>query len=219
MKTEQIEKKCAICDKTENYIEIYSMSSFVAPNLDLKPNGSQANITMDIQMCPHCGYCNFDISSHIQDRFANPRNNKLELWNNYTKVQEILKGDKSEDVKKCLIMAEQYMGNLDYKDAYNMLIRASWCETDINESKKIKGEALDYYLEKILPSVRDGLLQVADTLRQAEGFETAQNFIDATKCINFENSQGYQYVEKIINYEKNLIENKDSNEHSQNEIK
>lgn len=219
MRIKRNEKTCAICGKKEQYLEILSYSTFAAPNLDLKPNDGLSNLASGIQMCPHCNYCNFDLSEHIQNRFANPNNDKLKLWNDYEEVQEIIRSDKNNDVKKCLIMAEQYKGNLQYKECFNMLICASWFEANVEESKKIKGKALDYYLQKILHSIRDELLQIADTLRQAEGFESAQNFIDAADCLNFENVRDAQYVEKVINFEKNLIKNKDSNEHSQEEVK
>ena len=66
MQVERLLKKCAICGKEDNYLELISNYIHGASDLDLKPNGSMASLGSEIQMCPNCGYCNYDIEEHSQ---------------------------------------------------------------------------------------------------------------------------------------------------------
>ncbi len=218
MKILKEKKSCAICGKEEEYLNLYSNFVRGVPDLDLKPNGSMASLGMEIQMCPHCGYCNYDISEAIQDRFENKRNNPLKLWKEYNGVQEILKSKKNESSKKYLVMAEQYRGNLQNDLAYNMLIKASWVADTEEEAKELMREALSIFEEDILPEIRGQLFQVADISRQCECFEQSKLILEACKNIIDKDHEDAKDLEKILKFETKLIKNKDSKRHNMSEI-
>ncbi|MBE7075224.1 MAG: hypothetical protein E7376_04525 [Clostridiales bacterium] len=211
-------KVCIICGKEEEYSVLLSNFINGAPDLDLKPNGSMASLGMEIQQCPHCGYCNYDISETIQSRFAFKCNNPLELWQNYDEVQEILKSNKNEALKKYLVMAEQFKGDLNNKKAYQMLLKASWVADTKEQAKELMKEAYNLFVEEMLPDIRNQLFQVVDIARQIEYFDQSKAILDACNNIIDENYEDAETLEKIVKYQTKLIENKDSQRHNLSEI-
>lgn len=148
----KVSKKCALCGKEEDYTKILSNFIFGNPNLDLKPNGSMADLGSEIDMCPHCGYCNFDVEKPIKDGC---RMFTLEEWEKDEEIQKIIKSDHSIALKKYLIMSilykRFYVGN---ETIYNMLIKASWVTESKEHAKELRESAIEFFMENILPDIR-----------------------------------------------------------------
>ena len=217
MQVERLIKKCAICGKEENYLELVSNYINGSPDLDLKENGSMASPGSEIQMCPSCGYCNYDIEKHIQNRFGYV-DKPLELWQQYEAVQKIINSDFSPALKKYLIMAEQFGGNLQKEKQYNMLLRASWVAETKEQNVEIKKEAISIFLDDILPNIRTKLFQFADISRQCGYFEPAEEFVKAGELLIDEDFEDAQTLTKVASFEKQLIKQQDTNPHNMSEI-
>lgn len=217
MEVDRLIKKCAICGKEEDYLELVSNYINGSPDLDLRPHGSMASPGAEIQMCPHCGYCNYDIEEHIQKRFEYT-DKPLELWQSYEAVQKVLKTDYNQTLKKYLVMAEQYNGNLNHKKAYNMLINASWAAESKEQDVEIKKEAISIFLDEILPGIRSQLFQFADISRQCGYFEPAEEFVKAGELLIDEDFEDAQTLTKLAKFEKELIKNQDDKTHNMSEI-
>lgn len=217
MQVERLLKKCAICGKEDEYFELISNYIHGASDLDLKPNGSMASLGSEIQMCPNCGYCNYDIEEHVQSRFKNVEN-PLELWQEYQDVQKIINSESNPALKKYLIMAEQYNGNLNHKNAYDMLIKASWVAESKEQNVEIKKEAIAIFLNELLPDIRTKLFQFADISRQCGYFEPAEEFVKAGELLIDEDFEDAKILTDIAKFEKELIKNKDDKTHNMSEI-
>lgn len=218
MQVERLIKKCAICGKEDNYLELVSNYTNGLPDLDLRPRGSMASPGAEIQMCPNCGYCNYDIEEHVQSRFKNVKN-PLELWQQYEQVQNILKQDINTTYKKYLIMAEQYRGNLEHEKSYNMTIKASWAAESKEHDIEIKKVAISVFLDEILPKIRSQLFQFADISRQCGYFEPAEEIVKAGELLIDVDYEDAKLLTRLAEYEKELITKKDTDTHNLTEMK
>ena len=61
-----VKKTCAVCNKTSEHRVTMSTNSFGSSDLDMRPPKME-RFTIDtrVQCCPHCGYCNTNISDKI----------------------------------------------------------------------------------------------------------------------------------------------------------
>jgi len=63
----EVEKKCAVCGKSNKYNQIGSTNAFGSPDLDTRPpEMERSTIDMWVQTCPSCGYCAPDISKRLK---------------------------------------------------------------------------------------------------------------------------------------------------------
>ena len=207
MKVQKNIYKCAVCG-TENEFLDY-MSNFVKgySDFDMKPVGSMMGIGANIMECPNCHYSNYKINNTIEPRL----NDNLELWNR--DFQEIIK-KYSGVLRKILLVAKQYENNMEYFNAYKSYIMASWVCDEKNASD-FRIKACQMFAEKTLPNYNDNLLQFADMLRMEGDFNNAIKVIDAVKGLTDESDDK---LLKIINAEKDFIQNKDKSRHNLGEI-
>ena len=208
-----VNKVCPVCGKEAEYKEINSYSVFGSPGLDRKPNNSMKPLGEEIQECPYCHYCNYDISKLIESRFAN----NLELWNNDEEIQEIIKTETGA-LRKYLLLAKMYENKMDYLGMYYALINAGWL-SEKEKAKKYLHDALSVYIWEILPTVRSDLMQLADIARQCEYFDVASDVLGAVHhLINEDDQEHYKFEENFIHYELSLIEKQNSAPHNIDEI-
>lgn len=209
MKVQKNIYKCAVCGTENEYLDY--MSNFVKgySDFDMKPVGSMMGIGANIMECPNCHYSNYKINNTIEPRLAN----NLELWNELSEFQEIIK-NYSGDLRKILLVAKQYENNMDYSNAYKSYIMASWACDEKNASD-FRIKACQMFAEKILPNYNNNLLQIVDMLRMEGNFDDALKVISSIEQITDESDDK---LLKIINAEKDFIQNKDTNRHNLGEI-
>jgi len=212
MKIERIEKKCPVCGKEVECNEIMSYSNFSSPNLDLKPIKSMLALGDEVQECPYCHYCNFDLSKPIEKRFVNHK----DLWDNDEEIQEIIKNEQGA-TKKYMLVAKQFENNMDYENAYNTYIKASWVASS-EKAKKLREDAIDIYIGYVLPNIRTKLMQMADIARQNGYHDVSCALLEATHNLLNEEDEGYNLEESIIHYEFELNDIQDIKPHNVDEI-
>ena len=117
-------------------------------------------------------------------------------------------------MRKILLVAKQYENNMEYFNAYKSYIMASWVCDEKNASD-FRIKACQMFAEKTLPNYNDNLLQFADMLRMEGDFNNAIKVIDAVKGLTDESDDK---LLKIINAEKDFIQNKDKSRHNLGEI-
>lgn len=62
----EVEIQCAVCGRSSEQVVLTSTNAFGSADLDLRPPEMQrSTIHTWVQRCPHCGYCNVDLS-HLQ---------------------------------------------------------------------------------------------------------------------------------------------------------
>lgn len=209
MKVQKNLYKCAVCGTENEYLDY--MSNFVKgySDFDMKPVGSMMGIGANIMECPNCHYSSYQINTTIEPRFTN----NLKLWNELSEFQEIIK-NYSGDLRKILLVAKQYENNMDYSNAYKSYIMASWVCDEKNASD-FRIKACQMFAEKILPNYNNNLLQIVDMLRMEGNFDDALKVISSIEQITDESDDK---LLKIINAEKDFIQNKDTNRHNLGEI-
>ena len=175
----------------------------------MKPVGSMMGIGANIMECPNCHYSSYQINTTIESRFTN----NFKLWNELSEFQEIIK-KYSGALRKILLVAKQYENNMDYSNAYKSYIMASWVCNEKNASD-FRIKACQIFAEKVLPYYNSNLLQIVDILRMEGDFDDALKVIGSIEQITDEFDDK---LLKIINAEKNFIQNKDISRHNLGEI-
>lgn len=209
MKVQKKIYKCAVCGTENEYLDY--MSNFVKgySDFDMKQVGSMIGIGANIMECPNCHYSSYQINTTIESRFTN----NLKLWNELSEFQEIIK-KYSGALRKILLVAKQYENNMDYSNAYKSYIMASWVCNEKNASD-FRTKACQIFAEKVLPYYNSNLLQIVDILRMEGDFDDALKVIGSIEQITDEFDDK---LLKIINAEKNFIQNKDISRHNLGEI-
>lgn len=103
---------------------------------------------------------------------------------------------------------------MDYSNAYKSYIMASWVCNEKNASD-FRIKACQIFAEKVLPYYNSNLLQIVDILRMEGNFDDALKVIGSIEQITDEFDDK---LLKIINAEKNFIQNKDISRHNLGEI-
>lgn len=214
MNIKKINKICAMCKKEHSYNEILSNFCSGSPDLDLKPNGSMMQLGDEIQMCPDCNYCNYDVSE-----LFNPKIQNLEDWQAFKDVQEEINSNHDIRIKKFLIMAYQYFEKDDYNHAYNMILSASWVAENNEDKIELKNDAYKFFNLYILPKHLNQLFQVVDTVRQVGNFDEAKKILEACNSLLNKNSKDYKILSKLSKFQNELINNKDTSRHNLSEAK
>ncbi len=201
--------KCGVCGKENEYTDI--LSNFISGynDFDMKPVGSMMEIGDNIKECPDCHYASYNITDPIEKRFSN----NLELWNNSTEFQEIIK-KYDGNLRKVFLVANQYKNNMDYENLCKSYIMLSWI-CDEGEAKEFRIKACEIFIKKMLPKFRDNFLQIADLLRMIDEFEDSNIILDSMKLITHSSEES---ILKIIDAEKKYISENDSSRHNLGEI-
>ena len=112
----------------------------------------------------------------------------------------------SADIKEVFSL---FFQNFDYK------ILGISVDSDEKNASDFRIKACQMFAEKTLPNYNDNLLQFADMLRMEGDFNNAIKVIDAVKGLTDESDDK---LLKIINAEKDFIQNKDKSRHNLGEI-
>lgn len=223
MKIQKWSIRCAVCGHESEQDIVMSHSSFGYPDFDMKPSGSMLKIGSNIQECPYCHYCNYDITTTIERRFtSNPK-----LWMESECFKHFMESEETnpELFRRSEAVAMQYKNNGEYKKYYRELLNMFWImedldkseiEGDFEEDKKIlRNHLIENYRDHILDEQLDQLLQYADILRMNSNFEEAQKVINSIELLSFRKSEDFS---KIIEKEKEYIEDMDSERHNLSEV-
>ena len=221
MKIKLVTVKCAMC-KEESEQEVLTSNYILGkPDLDMKPAGSKASPAAEIQECPYCHYCNFDLTQFVEERYKNSKT-PLTMWLADENIQYVIENETDDDARKSMIMAEQFMNNQDYDATRNMLLKAYWC-TNLEEIKKqYRSDFIEVFERFSLENEITKYIQLADVSRQHSEFEKAESYISVAKILfknlpietSVENSR---FFEECFDFEEELIKEKDIKRHNLSE--
>ena len=214
MKVINEKRKCAVCGAENDYSVILSYMRSGYPDLDMKPY--DPDIGFNIQECPNCHYCNYDIRNSIVEAF----DNNLENWKGNAKIQEYLANPNAK-LRQVLVLAHQYSMAYKYRDAYKHLIMASWLCEDKEKASFYQGMAMKDFCKEILPKHIDDILQAADIFRMNNIKEYASLFLDMIGALYKDESKlddEDKFKKKIIEAERELIAKGDTARHNISEF-
>lgn len=160
------EKRCALCGRISQQLEVASTNAFGPPDLDLRPPEMQRS-TMAYwpECCPGCGYTGYDIEAHI----GIP--NEFLRSGTYTTCDGIQFTDKLAIRFYRIYLAAQHVGH--HQWATNALINAAWACDDAGDAENAIHcrKLLIPYLQKqidIDPQNAETLMVVkSDVMRRA----------------------------------------------------
>lgn len=203
----QIEKEKVICSHCKNESEQYILLSDSYNSelgLDSRPSKKErANFEYDVQLCPHCFYCNEEISAKCE----------VELGQDYI---DIAKETRIDNLSKKLLLAYKIkFAEKKYNEALQLLLEATWILEDNKSPFYSKMMALLIkQLEICVQQERnlDYELVLVDLLRRTGNFEKALRYNENIRSFNEE------IVASFSNYEAKLIKNGDTSHHLLEEI-
>jgi hypothetical protein len=202
----EVEYKCPICNEKFNYLTQFSYSIF-GRNLDFKPFGA-ASIPTPVPKCPKCNFVFFedmfqkkDIET-IKEKLAN--NNifdmELNMPNYYYLAKEVELLDKNID--EIIYYYHYAIWENDDKELFKKIANII-----IKYYEIINKENKNYYIYKLIK---------IDFFRRLEKFEMA---IDLIETLKKDNDFPHDNFGKVLEYQLELINKKDINEHEMPENK
>lgn len=209
-------KKCPICGKESEQTVFVANYISNSTSLDLRIAGATPSLGKEIQECPHCHYCAYQLDKPIDNRY-NEIQNPLEYWKETS--AGVLENTEDSTIRKYLLMAKQYSDSNNPESEYKMYLKASWAATDEDEANRLRYLALDTYMDKVLKKRITELIQFADTARQAGEFSVALETLSAIELLLDEDDIRTSGVKKAIKFERKLIENHDTFVHSLDEYR
>ena len=221
MKIKLATVKCIMCKEESEQQILYSNSIFGKPDLDMRPSGSKASPAAGIQECPHCHYCNYDLTQYLEETYKTAKA-PLTLWVSDENIRNIIENEPDDDARKCMIMAQQSMNNEDFDATRNMLIRAYWCTSFEDQKIQYRNDFIEVFEYYSIENEIKKYIQLSDVLRQAGEFEKAQNYLNTAKSIfknlPIENSvESTTFFEECFDFEEELINDKDVKSHNLSE--
>ena len=198
---------CAHCGKESEQYVVLSSCSFGAMDLDTRPAApARFNLQYEVQECPHCHYCNYEIAKEdIDDKDFSP--NYLEVLSD-TSI--------AGTVKKFVLAAQLYKEKSDYLQAGILYLKASWACDDNNDSdlsveyRKLASESLKQHVD--FTDDGDAAMVLVDVLRRCG------QFVEAQELIKRIGQTGDETLDALLQYQENLIRNKDTSCHNMEEI-
>ena len=201
-----IKRKCVMCGKESEQIEIMSTSSFGAPDLDLRPPQMQrSTMAFWVQKCP---YCNYSAAS-------------IEKEKNITK--EFLESDdyktcEGNDFENDLVVKfyQAYMIAKEIKNfdnAFNFIKYAAWTFDDLKDYKNAsicRLKAIDL-LSKIENKDTNIKIVEIDMLRRASEYDKAIDFISRIKT-------NEELIQQILDFENKKCIEKDNKCYTVNDV-
>ena len=206
-----VRKKCAICGREHQYIEVGSTMASGYMDLDTRPpQMKRDNLKYEIQFCDNCFYSNSDISS-VFDGF------KKEALQYPAYLKVVQDNDINRVAKSFLLSGYLYAHANNARQAGMQYLKAAWIFDDLQEAdyaKRARIKALQYltfYVEQT--ENLDLAVLCVDLQRRIGDFtgaiETAQQLIDYG---------AEAFLAKILELEKKLSQNNDSTCHNVGEV-
>ena len=203
----QIEMEKVVCSHCKKESEQYILLSDNYPSeigLDSRPSKkARASFEYDVQMCPHCFYCNEDISV----------GGDIELGADYMSIANL---EKLDNLSKKLILAYKVkFAEKKYSEALQLLLEATWILED-NQSR-FYDQIMALLINQLENSIKrkrdlDYELVLIDLLRRKGSFDKARQYAAQIKSFNAE------IVEPFVRYEEKLIEKGDTSHHLMEEM-
>ena len=200
----EVVRKCCNCGFENSFVHFNQTKTFGTQDLDTRPAPLQReNIKYNIERCNNCNYVNENIEEKIEfDKSILTSDRYLKILNSSYPM-----------LAKEYILASMIKESIeDYTNASKYMLYACWAlddnEIDAKKLRKIAAKLFekveDYEAKRII---------IIDLYRRAEDFEKASSLIlDAYGFIND------NYIKKILQYEEDLIDNKDSHCHDCSEV-
>jgi len=203
----RIKEKQVVCSHCKKESKQHILLSDNYPNetgLDSRPSKkAREGFTYDVQMCPHCFYCNEDISE----------GGDIELGADY---MSIARDTRIDDLSKKLLLAYKVkFAEKSYSEALQLLLQATWILEDNNNPFYGKMTALLIsQLEICVQQKRDIDYEIVliDLLRRTGSFEKAQKYVDRIRSFDME------IVQPFADFEARLIKDGDTSHHLMEEI-
>ena len=207
----EIEVVCGVCGETSKHYSVQSINVFGSSDLDTRPPETErSTIEAWVNRCPSCRYCAPDISK------ASPEAKIILMSDEY---QHIVNSDHLPE-KALSFLASSYMheqlGAL--SEAAWRAIHAAWVCDDENHhegSQSCRNRAI-ILIEQAVEngpaiSCQAGATETvaADLLRRSGHFAKALEFIEKAKAEIQED-----IILRILEFQKALIENKDTKAHT-----
>ena len=206
MKLQKVTSCCANCGKESEQTVILGVSSFGEPDLDLRPAPQERQaLKYQVQECPHCHYCNYDIEEKTAGIVFSEEYNT------------VLSNSCLEEIpKRFYLMGILARDNADYMSAGQSFLNAAWYYDDISDAQKAK-EARVLAAENLSKHVlknNDGNAGIVllDIFRRIGEKSEALGLINWLSAIDDEEAH------MIIDFQKALLEKGDEKVHDLGEV-
>lgn len=205
-------QKCILCGFESEFTVVNSTNAFGTMDLDTRPPEMKRSLLKyEIQECPHCHYANIDIS--LND--IGVRSNDLSA----VAYLQMANDKKIDAAAKSFLLAGYLHAKFQhYREAGILYLKAAWIFDDRgDEAYAIRARKKS--VENIVKSVNESedlhlaVLSV-DLFRRIGEFDQALEAIDDVLQISPD-----EFLVKILNFERTLIDNKDTRCHNVREVK
>lgn len=207
MRTKIITEKCGCCGNEFN-TEVLVSSYVNDRGLDGKPLNNQ--LLKRVHLCPNCNYVSFDMEEKVTEE-----QKKIVYSKEYKEIFQ------NEDKEKSKYDAVQMLSLTEHQKIDSMLQYVWYMEfTGENDIAKKYRTELVQLLEKNMsnkPRVEQMMMYI-DSLRQLREFEKAKEMLSAIHTSMQHNKEKYPMVFGIYEYEKKLVDSRDSDIHFQSEV-
>lgn len=192
--------ECAYCGQKSKQIVVLSTNNFGGMDLDTRPGGmSRSMIGYQIQECPHCHYCNYNIGS-INGQISMQFEQYIELLNDSSRPLI------AKRYQLAGLLSNQLGNN---KLAGLLFLRSAWvCDDENNvELAKSARSLAAQSLSKHVASTNDGdvALMLVDIYRRASMFNEANDMILQI------GETGNSELDAIVSFQQKLINESNSN--------
>lgn len=187
-----------------------STSSFGPMDLDTRPPMmARSTLIHQIQYCENCHYSNNNISSKIRGF------NKVMLASK--EYLDIVNKDINKTAKAFILSGQLKSNVYDYKDAGFQYLKAAWVFDDVYDYKNAKAarkKSLEYFNLYLKDNYDQNL-----SIMRVDIYRRSSDFKNAISLANNILSKGVEeFLEKILNFQIELCNNKDIECHTVGEI-
>lgn len=203
--------KTIVCNCCGKRFQTKMLKGFFSDHpLDLDSNPHHPAAYDRVTVCPQCGYSSSNMNAVVSADIRNIVNSAK-----YREVWESLYYDAT--TKKLLLAGHLSAKKADYLEAAYCYLMAMWHFAELNSDKAINAreKAINYF-SKYLSRTRDDemALVLVDLLRQASRFEEAVETAASLEEYVSTNAG----IMRVLKFEKDLIEKKDTSTHSVKEV-
>ncbi|KAL9653072.1 hypothetical protein ABK040_006291 [Willaertia magna] len=220
---------CVMCKKTSSQKVLLSTNSMGASDLDLRPPPMKRN-TMEtwLQRCPHCGFVSYELSE-LPEVDQQQQDNLTTLINNVltsTSYQDQLNNNQYPTLANTFLC-----NSILQKDILNNFVTAGWsclraawvCDDahQVDNAIECRKKATEHFTtvrkngSQISAQTGTDELLLCDLKRRCNLFEEA---LEECAKAELKKNQMDEFVWKIIEFEKTLIEKKDAACHNIREV-
>jgi len=198
-----------MCNSISRQIIILSRKQNQCCDLDSKPsNKFIETFQFEIQVCPSCGYANFNIEEKVSEDYIISDDYKTY----FDKIKNL------DVIEKHLLCLKTYENTDEYYIIALLNLKLSWIYEDMylfNQAKQHRSSAIEYFNKLPIYTTDSEIYMIyIDLLRKNSLFEECINSIN--KANNFE-SESQKFI-NFVELEKELVEKKDCSTHNYKEV-